>query len=166
MIANEGENMFLFRIYLFCRQEIIMSNLFSYFQRIEPKKMAATTADSETTSQTNKTPKNDKNGVMKKNQTPKESSSSARKSVNMSDVYSADSPKSEKRKKSPPMPADDHDNLPKNKKRKTLNARNESDDDDEPQLKVSKVKQRIQRIAKYQIHVLESKSKTYCHSRQ
>ncbi|CAF1298843.1 unnamed protein product [Adineta ricciae] len=108
--------------------------------------MAATTADNETISPTNKTPKSDKNGVTKKNQTPKESSGSTRKSMNMSDIYSADSPKTEKRKKSPPMPADDYDNLPKNKKRKTLNARNESDDDDEPQLKVSKNQNR-KRIA-------------------
>ncbi|CAF1182110.1 unnamed protein product [Adineta steineri] len=113
-----------------------MSNLFSYFQRIEPKKMATTTADDESIRPSSNTPKN---GHTKKSQTPKESS---RKSMNMSDVYSADSPKSEKRK-----PIDDHETLPKNKKRKTLNARNESDeDDDEPQLKVSKSQNR-KRIA-------------------
>ncbi|UJR30337.1 hypothetical protein I4U23_017874 [Adineta vaga] len=126
-----------------------MSNLFSYFQRIEPKKMAATTADNETISQTNKTPKTEKNGVTKKNQTPKESLTSARKSMNMSDVYSADSPKSEKRKQTSSIAIDDNDNTPKTKKRKTLNARNESeceDDDDEPQFKVSKNQNR-KRIA-------------------
>lgn len=77
-----------------------MSNLFSYFQRIEPKKMATTTADDESIRQENNTPKRDNNGTTKKNQTSKDSLTSSRKSVNMSDVYSADSPKSEKRKKS------------------------------------------------------------------
>jgi len=92
-----------------------MSNLYSYFQRIEPKKMAATTVDNESTFQTNKTPKHDNNGITKKNQTPKESLTSSRKSMNMSDIYTADSPKSEKRKKSSTIVTDDHDTLPKNK---------------------------------------------------
>jgi hypothetical protein len=89
-----------------------MSNLFSYFQRIEPKKMAATQADNESTSQTTNTPKtNTNNGHTKKSQTPKE----ARKPMNMSDVYSADSPKPEKRKQSSTIPTDDHDPSPKTK---------------------------------------------------
>ncbi|CAF4614398.1 unnamed protein product [Rotaria socialis] len=117
-----------------------MSNLYSYFQRIEPKKMAATTANDESTSQTKVTPKRENNGLTKKKQTPKE----PRKPMNMSDIYSADSPKSEKRKKSSTIAADDHDISPKTKKRRTLNARNESDneDDDEPKLRVSKSQNR------------------------
>lgn len=89
-----------------------MSNLFSYFQRIEPKKMATT--DSETIRPTSNTPKNNsnKNGTTKKSQTPKES---ARKSMNMVDVYSADSPKSEKRKQPNTVNNDDDEPLPKNK---------------------------------------------------
>jgi hypothetical protein len=83
-----------------------MSNLFSYFQRAEPKKLAATTADNESI-----TPKHNNNVNTKKNHTPKES---ARKSINMSDVYSADSPKSEKRKQSSAIITDDHP-LPKTK---------------------------------------------------
>ncbi|CAF3104902.1 unnamed protein product [Rotaria sp. Silwood2] len=112
--------------------------------------MASTTANDGSNSQANNTPKHDNNGFKKKNQTPKESLTSSRKSMNMSDVYSADSPKSEKRKQSSTITTDDHDALPKNKKRKTLNARNESDndddDDDEPELKVSKSQNR-KRIA-------------------
>jgi hypothetical protein len=92
-----------------------MSNLYSYFQRIEPKKMAATTADDESIRQGNKTPKHENNGTTKKNQTLKESLTSSRKSMNMSDIYSADSPKSEKRKKSSTIVTDDTDILPKNK---------------------------------------------------
>jgi len=92
-----------------------MSNLFSYFQRIEPKKLAATTTDNESVRQTKLTPKREENGTNKKNQAPKEKLTSSRKSVNMSDVYSADSPKSEKRKKSSPNTNDDHEELPKNK---------------------------------------------------
>ena len=57
--------------------------------------------------------------------------------MNMTDVYSADTPKPEKRKKSSIVPTDDNETLPK--KRKMLNARNESEDEDEPQLKTSKV---------------------------
>ncbi len=94
-----------------------MSNLFSYFQRIEPKKMATTTADDESIRPANNTPKhnnNNNNGTTKKNQTPKESLKSSRKLVNMSDVYSADSPKPEKRKSSTNA-TDDKDTLPKNK---------------------------------------------------
>ncbi len=95
-----------------------MSNLFSYFQRIEPKKMATTTADNESIRQANNTPKhnnNNNNGMTTKNQTPKESLTSSRKSMNMSDVYSADSPKPEKRKQTSTITKDDADNLPKNK---------------------------------------------------
>src|SRR5690349_9641923 len=86
-----------------------MSNLYSYFQRIEPKKMAATTANDESIRQANNTPKHDNNGITKKNQT------SSRKSMNMSDVYSADSPKSEKRKQSSTITTDDNDTVQKNK---------------------------------------------------
>jgi hypothetical protein len=89
-----------------------MSNLFSYFQRIEPKKMAATTADDESA---NNTPKRDNNGTTKKNQTPKEPLTSSRKSMNMTDVYSADSPKSEKRKQSSTIVTEDNDTVPKTK---------------------------------------------------
>jgi len=92
-----------------------MSNLFSYFQRIEPKKMASTTADDESIRQANKTPKHENNGTTKKNQTPKELSTSSRKLMNMSDIYSADSPKSEKRKQSSTIVIDDNDTVPKNK---------------------------------------------------
>jgi hypothetical protein len=93
-----------------------MSNLFSYFQRIEPKKMGATTANDESIHQASDTPKSDKNGLTKKkNQTPKESLTSSRKSMNMSDIFSADSPKSEKRKQSSTIPLDDTETLPKNK---------------------------------------------------
>jgi hypothetical protein len=94
-----------------------MSNLFSYFQRIEPKKMATTTADNESIRQANNTPKhnNNNNGMTTKNPTPKESLTSSRKSMNMSDVYSADSPKPEKRKQTSTITKDDADNLPKNK---------------------------------------------------
>ncbi len=92
-----------------------MSNLFSYFQRIEPKKMATTTADNEPIRSSNDTLKRDNNGITKKKQTPKESITSSRKSMTMTDVYSADSPKSEKRKQSSTAPTDDHDALPKNK---------------------------------------------------
>jgi hypothetical protein len=133
-----------------------MSNLFSYFQRIEPKKMATTTANDESIRQANNTPKHDNNGTIKKNQTPKASSS---KSMNMNDVYSSDTPKSEKRKQSSTIATDDNETLPKNKsttdisiiktkimillfvERKTLNARNKSEDEDEdePQLKIIKV---------------------------
>lgn len=88
-----------------------MSNLFSYFQRIEPKKMATTTTESESTSNTPKQDTN-KNGTTKKNQTPKES---ARKSMNMADVYSADSPKTEKRKQSAMVHIDDQNSPPKTK---------------------------------------------------
>jgi hypothetical protein len=91
-----------------------MSNLYSYFQRIEPKKMASTTADDESIRQANNTPKHDNNGTTKKNQTPKESLTSSRKPMNMSDVYSSDSPKSEKRKQSSTIAIDD-DTLQKNK---------------------------------------------------
>lgn len=98
-------------LFLFCRKTK-MSNLFSYFQRIEPKKMATT--ESETPRPSSNTPKSDnnKNGTTKKNQTPKES---ARKSMNMADVYSADSPKTEKRKQSATVNVDDNDTPPKNK---------------------------------------------------
>ena len=92
-----------------------MSNLFSYFHRIEPKKLATTTTDNESLGQTKTTPKRDTNGTTKKNQTPKETLTSSRKSVNMADVYSADSPKSEKRKQSPTIATDDIQTLPKNK---------------------------------------------------
>lgn len=92
-----------------------MSNLFKYFQRIEPKKMSATTANDESNTQTNGTSKHDSNGITKKSQTPKQSSGSSCKLVNMSDVYSADSPKSEKRKQSSTIATDDNDVLPKNK---------------------------------------------------
>jgi hypothetical protein len=92
-----------------------MSNLFSYFQRIEPKKLAATSADNGSTNQTSDTPKGDNNGHTKKSQTPKESSKSSRKLMNMSDVYSADSPKPEKRKQASTIPIDDPDALPKTK---------------------------------------------------
>ena len=92
-----------------------MSNLFSYFQRIEPKKMAATAVDDESAHQSNNTPKGDKNGLTKKNQTPKQSLTSSRKSMNMSDIYSADSPKSEKRKQSSTIAVDDNETLPNNK---------------------------------------------------
>jgi hypothetical protein len=59
--------------------------------------------------------KGDTNGHTKKSQTPKESSKSSRKLMNMSDVYSADSPKPEKRKQASTIPIDDPDALPKTK---------------------------------------------------
>ena len=84
-----------------------MSNLFSYFQRIEPKKMATTTANDESIRQANTTPKHNNNGTTKKNQTPK--------SMNMNDVYSSDSPKPEKRKQSAAITLDDQDTSQKSK---------------------------------------------------
>ena len=96
-----------------------MSNLFSYFQRIEPKKMATT--ESETTRPAGgNTPKHE-NGTTKKIQTPKES---ARKSMNMTDVYSADSPKTEKRKQSATINIDDKDSPPKTKSTMELSVMN------------------------------------------
>jgi arylamine N-acetyltransferase len=99
-----------------------MSNLFSYFQRIEPKKMATTTATDESIRQANNTLKtnSNNNGTTKKNQTPKETS---RKSMNMNDVYSSDSPKSEKRKQSLTIASDDHETLPKNKSKINISIR-------------------------------------------
>ena len=74
-----------------------------------------TTANDESIRQASSTPKlNSNNGTTKKNQTPKET---GRKSVNMNDVYSADSPKTEKRKQSATIANDDNDTLPKNKSR-------------------------------------------------
>ena len=92
-----------------------MSNLFSYFQRIEPKKMATTTSNDESIRSADNTPKHDNHGSTKKNHTPKDSQTSARKSMNMSDIYSADSPKSEKRKQSSSIASDEMDTLSKTK---------------------------------------------------
>ena len=138
--------------------------MFSYFQRVEPKKLAATVPDDQAVREANKTPQRHNSATKKKGQTPKESS---RKPMNMSDIYSADSPKSEKRKQSPDADATSHRGngaAPTHKskshstrdgelelfcctERKTLNARNQSDegeeedDDDEgeSQIKLSKV---------------------------
>ncbi len=93
-----------------------MSNLFSYFQRIEPKKLAATTTDDQSISKADKTPQRDKNGTKKKSQTPKEST---RKALNTSDIYSADSPKPEKRKQSPDTTGNHTDGVLPKKKSKT-----------------------------------------------
>ena len=76
-----------------------MSNLYTYFQRIGDKKMPATTADKPASQLT---PKN-------------ESKATKTKSMNMDDVYSADSPKSEKRKQ-----ADDNNETPVSKTKSTL----------------------------------------------
>ena len=92
-----------------------MSNLYSYFQRIEPKKMAATTTNDESSQQTKPIAKNNNVGSTKKNSTSKKPVVSSRKSLNMSDIYSADSPKSEKRKQSSIIAKDDPDATPNSK---------------------------------------------------
>lgn len=92
-----------------------MSNLFSYFQRIEPKKLASTTANGDSITQPKITPKRTNDELQKNKSTSVVSATKSRKSMNMSDVYSADSPKSEKRKQSSTIAVDDSDSLPQNK---------------------------------------------------
>lgn len=78
---------------IFSSSRRIMSNLYSYFQRIDSKKMpAATTAEAPTTQSNTKAIKNPpvKNSPI----------SSTRVTMSNNDIYSTDSPKSEKRKQS------------------------------------------------------------------
>jgi hypothetical protein len=143
-----------------------MSNLYTYFQRIGDKKMS-TTADKPASQVT---PKSEPKTTTNKSRTP----------MNMSDVYSADSPKPAKRKQADEN--DDEKPVSKTKstlintltltltlsflERKTLEIKNNSEeDDDEPQLKISKVSIRCISTLKRSPILSESKSQTHCHSR-
>lgn len=82
-----------------------MSTLLSYFQRVDQKKLSTTSADDQSVRQAaNVTPKNDE-------KTPKKKLSTKKESTNLSDIYSADSPKSEKRKKSGDSNDNDHEEI-------------------------------------------------------
>jgi hypothetical protein len=130
-----------------------MSNLYSYFQRIEQKKMTSTITESNpSVRQASPTMlKSTCKTVRNKSQTSKDS---AHSSMNMTDVYSADSPKSEKRKQTVLNHSDDESSLNKTKssidriahdkamsivschllcvvERKSLVVKNQSDDDDD-----------------------------------
>ena len=87
-----------------------MSNLFSYFQRIDQKKMSATTTDNSSVRQAaSTTPKSDTKSIKSTTQTPKEPARSSRNKVDMTDVYSSDISKSEKRKKCEDHGTTDHE---------------------------------------------------------
>ena len=92
-----------------------MSNLYSYFQRIEPKKLDITTTVDESSHQRSNLSKDNTSAFARGNQTPKTSSMSSRKTMNMQDIYSTDSPKSGKRKPASTVALHDNDALPKNK---------------------------------------------------